>query len=114
VPLETGCLIGYSNVMKTRADLTTFIGTLRENLPFLRERYQVESLGVFGSFVRSDERAESDLDLLVSFRKPPSLLQFIDLENYLSDLLGIRVDLVMKDALKRRIGKRILREVMPL
>jgi uncharacterized protein len=100
--------------MKTRADLTTFIRILRQKLPHLRERYQVESLGVFGSFVRNDQRAGSDLDLLVSFRNPPSLLQFIELENYLSDLLGIRVDLVMKDNLKRRIGKRILQEVMPL
>jgi hypothetical protein len=99
--------------MKARAELTTFIGTLRENLPFLRERYLVESLGIFGSFVRDDQRAESDLDLLVSFRKPPSLLKFIELENYLSDL-GIRVDLVMKDTLKRRIGKRILQEVVSL
>ena len=100
--------------MKTRADLTTFIRILRRKLPFLRERYQVESLGVFGSFVRNDQRAGSDLDLLVSFRSLPSLLQFIELENYLSDLLGIKVDLVMKDTLKRRIGKRILQEVMPL
>jgi uncharacterized protein len=100
--------------MKTRADLTTFIRILRQKLPLLKERYQVESLGVFGSFVRNDQRAGSDLDLLVSFRNPPSLLQFIELENYLSDLLGIRVDLVMKDNLKRRIGKRILQEVMPL
>jgi uncharacterized protein len=100
--------------MKTRADLTTFIRILRQKLPLLKERYQVESLGVFGSFVRNDQRLGSDLDLLVSFRNPPSLLQFIELENYLSDLLGIRVDLVMKDNLKRRIGKRILQEVMPV
>lgn len=100
--------------MKTRADLTTFVGILRETLPFLRERYKVDSIGIFGSFVRNEQREESDLDLLVSFRKPPSLLQFIELENYLSDLLGVRVDLVMKDTLKRRVGERILREVMPL
>lgn len=112
--MECACFFGYSDDMKTRADLTTFTRALRENLPFLRERYQVESLGVFGSYVRKDQRTESDLDLLVSFRKPPSLLQFIELENHLSDLLGIRVDLVMKDTLKRRIGKRILREVIAL
>ena len=98
--------------MKTKADLTTFVGILRETLPFLRERYKVDSIGIFGSFVRNEQREESDLDLLVSFRKAPSLLQFIELENYLSDLLGVRVDLVMKDTLKRRVGKRILREVM--
>jgi hypothetical protein len=100
--------------MKTRADLTVFLGILRQNLPFLGERYQVESLGVFGSYVRNVQRVDSDLDLLVTFRRPPSLLQFIELENYLSDLLGVKVDLVMKDTLKHRIGKRILREVMPL
>ena len=91
--LEFTFLFGYSDDMKTRANLTTFTSILRACLPFLRGRYQVESLGVFGSFVRDDQRAKSDLDLLVSFRRPPSLLQFIELENYLSDLLGIRVEL---------------------
>lgn len=100
--------------MKTRADLNTFVRIIRQSLPFLTERYQLESLGVFGSYVHNAQREDSDLDLLVTFRKTPSLLQLVDLENYLSDLLGVKVDLVMKENLKLRIGKRILKEVMPL
>lgn len=113
-PLESTQLFGYSEHMKPGADLNTFVRIIRQNLPFLTERYQVESLGVFGSYVRNVQREDSDLDLLVTFRRTPSLLQLVDLENYLSDLLGVKVDLVMKENLKRRIGKRILKEVMPL
>ncbi|MDQ7781682.1 MAG: nucleotidyltransferase family protein [Desulfomonilaceae bacterium] len=100
--------------MKSGEEIKTLIGALRQMLPVLEEKYQVESLGVFGSYVHGSQRKGSDLDLLVTFRAPPSLLKFIELENYLSDFLGVKVDLVMKDALKPRIGNRVLREVMPL
>jgi uncharacterized protein len=94
--------------------VSQFITILRREMPFLSERYDVESLGVFGSYVRGAQREGSDLDLLITFRKPPSLIEFVELENYLSDLLGVKVDLVMKNALKPRIGTRVLREVVPL
>jgi len=100
--------------MPERTDLVQLVKILDEQLPLLVERYQVESLGIFGSYVRQQQRPGSDLDLLVTFRVPPSLLKFIELENYLSDVLGIKVDLVMKDALKRRIRERILNEVVPI
>ncbi len=87
--------------------------TLREHMPELRERYKVASLGVFGSYARGEPRGRSDLDLLVEFNDPKlSLLKLIEMENYLSDLLGIKVDLVEKSGLKPRIGQRILREVV--
>jgi hypothetical protein len=94
--------------------LSQLIETLRRQLPLLIERYQVESLGVFGSYIRSEQSAGSDLDILVSFREPPGLLNFIEMENYLSDVLGIKIDLVMKDSLKPHIGERILREVVTI
>lgn len=62
--------------------------------------------------VRGEQTAASDLDLLVSFREPVSLLEFVHLENHLSGMLGVKVDLVMKSALKPRIGKHILEEVV--
>ncbi len=74
----------------------------------------METLEVFGSYVRDEQKKDSDLDVLVTFRKSPSLLTFIAIENYLSDLLGIKVDLVMKDSLKPAIGKNILREAIPV
>ena len=80
----------------------------------LTERYSVETLEVFGSYVRSEQRQDSDLDILVTFREVPSLLTFIALENDLSDLLSVKVDLVMKDSLKPKIGGQILREAIPV
>ena len=100
--------------MQGQTDLTKLRAMLHQQLPRLAKRYQVKSLGVFGSYVRYEQRTDSDLDLLVTFYEPPSLLKFIELENYLTDLLGIKVDLVMKSALKPRIGKRILSEAVPL
>lgn len=95
-------------------DAEFFMKILRQHLPELREKYSVNYLGVFGSYIRGEQTEDSDLDILVQFDKKPGLLKYIELENYLSDLLGIKVDLVMKSALKPNIGKRILSEVEAL
>ncbi len=80
----------------------------------LQERYKVSELGIFGSYVRQEQTENSDVDLLVEFSETPSLLKFVNLENYLSDSLGVKVDLVHKKGLKPRIGERILAEVIYL
>jgi len=94
------------------SELAHILSKLKELLPVLSDRYKVQELGVFGSYVRQEQCDDSDLDILVTFLEAPSLLKFIELENYLSDVLGIKVDLVMEDALKPVIGKHILKEVM--
>ena len=91
------------------------LATLRAHMPELRANYQVRNLWAFGSYVRGEVKRRSDLDLLVEFDDhPPTLLGFINLENYLSDLLGVKVDLVEKSVLKPAIGRRILEEVVPV
>ncbi|MBW4486177.1 MAG: nucleotidyltransferase family protein [Trichocoleus desertorum ATA4-8-CV12] len=80
----------------------------------LQERYKVSELGIFGSYVRQEQTETSDVDVLVEFSEIPSLLKFINLENYLSDNLGVKVDLVHKSGLKPRLGERILAEVVYL
>ena len=85
---------------------------LHQQIPMLAERYDVERLEVFGSYVRDEQKKDSDIDLLITFKRAPSLLTFIAIENYLSDLLGVKVDLVMKDSLKPKIGEHILREAI--
>lgn len=92
-------------------DVEYFIKILRLHLPELREKYNISYLGVFGSYIRGEQTENSDFDLLVQFKKKPGLLKYIELENHLSDLLGVKVDLVMKSALKPNIGKHILNEV---
>ena len=87
---------------------------LREQMPTLKQGYQVRSLGIFGSYVRRENTAKSDLDLLVEFERAPTMFGFLRLEEHLSQLLKVKVDLVMKSALKPEIGKYILAEVMPV
>jgi predicted nucleotidyltransferase len=105
------CII---STMARNRRIDEILDALRQVKPDLESRYQVEQLGVFGSVVKGRGRTDSDLDILVTFRKPPSLLQFVKLENELSDRLGVKVDLVMREALKPRIGERILQEIVPV
>ncbi|MGA1864921.1 MAG: nucleotidyltransferase family protein [bacterium] len=100
--------------MKNNKDISVIKEKLQQQLPFLSERFKVKSLGIFGSYIHQKQTKSSDLDLLIDFNEVPSLLKFIELENYLTDLLGIKVDLVMRKALKPRIGKRILKNVQNL
>ena len=94
--------------MKTSADIEKI---LKSNIHSLKRDYHLNSLGIFGSFIRDEQNQKSDVDLLVDFEKPIGLIKFIKLENDLSKILGVKVDLVMKKALKPAIGKRILEEI---
>ena len=87
---------------------------LRSRLPELRERYGVSYLGIFGSYVRGEQKKTSDVDVLVEFDRPGTLLDFIHLQNDLMDLLGVKVDLVEKNGLKPAIKPYVLAEVVPV
>jgi len=97
------------NPMKSKEEIRTSLAGLKDTL---RREYGVTEIGLFGSCVRGEQGPESDVDILVDFEKPLGLFEFVDLKYYLSDALGIRVDLVMKKALRPAIGERILREVI--
>ena len=93
-------------------NVETIKRTLFEHKADLREKFKVKNIGVFGSYVRGEQKGSSDVDVLVEFNDPIGLFEFMKLENYLSDLLGVKVDLVSKKALKPHIGERILEEVI--
>jgi len=99
---------------KTSRNLEAFLSEIRSLFPTLKRQYHVSTLEVFGSFVRGEEKRDSDLDLLVTFDETPTLYRFVALENQLSDTLGVKVDLVMKDSLKPSNGKFILDEAQPI
>lgn len=90
------------------------IRIIRKHLPRLQEKYKVKGLEVFGSYRRDEQKEESDVDILVEFSRTIDLFAFMELEEELSSVLGIKVDLVMKNALKPRIKERILREAVPV
>ncbi len=95
--------------MKELKAITQLLSTHKQEL---QSRFKVKSIGVFGSYVRGEQKRGSDLDILVEFTEPVGLFEFMALEFYLSDLLGVKVDLVSKKALKPHIGERILEEVI--
>jgi len=79
---------------------------------FLKEKFKVKSISVFGSYLRGEQNEESDIDILVEFYETIDLFKFVELEYFLSDILERKVDLVMKDALKPRIKDKILEEAI--
>ena len=100
--------------MKNKTTLTEIIDILKKHAKELKKRYGIKKMGVFGSYLRGEAKEGSDVDILVEFEQDVGigLLKFVEIENHLSDLLGVKVDLVEKSALKPRIGKHILKEVI--
>ncbi len=95
--------------MKTLQEIESI---LRDQKPILRQRFKVKEIGIFGSFARGEQKDTSDLDLLIDFEEPIGLIRYVGLQNYLSDEVGERVDLVTKSGLKPRISGHILKEVI--
>lgn len=93
-------------------DVESIKRTLSKHKAELNKRFKVKTIGVFGSYVRGEQKRQSDVDVLVEFEAPVGLFEFIDLEMYLTSLLSVKVDLVSKKALKPHIGQRILEEVI--
>jgi predicted nucleotidyltransferase len=87
---------------------------LEELKPILEEKFQVETIGVFGSYSRGEQTKKSDVDVLVEFTKDAhiGLFKYVDLEIFLSEQLGVKVDLVAKGGLKPSLKDRILSEVV--
>jgi hypothetical protein len=85
---------------------------LIQHKPNIQKKFKVNELGIFGSYVRGEQNEESDVDILIDYEEAPSLLQLIDLENYLSENIGMKVDVVTKNGLKPKIKQRILADVI--
>lgn len=97
-------------------DLNGIIEKLKEIKPVLESEYEVEEVGVFGSYVRGEQKETSDVDILVSLRQGHSigLIEFCGLKELLSEILGIPVDLITKKGIKPALKKYILGEVVYL
>ena len=78
----------------------------------LKNQYNVKEIGIFGSYVNGNYNKESDVDILVEFSKPVGLIKFIKLEEYLKDLIGIKVDLVLRDGIKPALRSNILKQAV--
>lgn len=84
---------------------------LKKNKPYLMKKFKVEKVGIFGSYARGEESKDSDVDILVKFSDSIGW-EFIDLKDYLEEILGLKVDLVTIKALKPQLRDNILKEVV--
>ncbi|MCX6772633.1 MAG: nucleotidyltransferase family protein [Candidatus Micrarchaeota archaeon] len=88
------------------------IRELEKCKPHLRKKFNIRSVGIFGSYARGEQRKNSDLDVLAEFDSTPSILTLIGAEQYLGKQLGMKVDLVNKQGLKPRFKKTIVSEAV--
>ncbi|KYC43011.1 DNA polymerase beta [Scytonema hofmannii PCC 7110] len=95
--------------MKTLAEIEQI---LRQSKPILRENYQITQLGIFGSYVRGEQTENSDVDVLIDYEYAPTLFKLVEVRDYLSNLIGMKVDIVTKNGLKPRIREHVLSEVV--
>jgi uncharacterized protein len=87
---------------------------LNDLMPILKRKYHVDSLELFGSYVRSEQTQKSDLDLLITFSEPYDLWGLIDVKEFLTKRLHMKVDLVPKDSIKPLLKEQILQEATPI
>jgi uncharacterized protein len=93
----------------SRQDILVSLKNLKREVA---KEYSVKKIGLFGSVARDEQTLRSDIDLLVEFSKPVGFVNFMRLENFLSERLGEKVDLVTPDSLKPVIRQDILSEVI--
>ncbi len=94
------------------------MGTLKEQLftvvqdhkDVIYNKFNVQSLSMFGSVVRGSSKPDSDVDILVSYKKTPGFFDFLNLKEYLESILERQVDLVTEKALKKQLRKQITQE----
>lgn len=84
---------------------------LKENFETLNKNYKVKFIGIFGSYIRGEQKKESDVDIIVEFEEPISLLKLVSLENYISDSIGVNVDLIPMEDIRSELKENILKEV---
>ena len=91
-------------------DLENVIQSLREDLPELKERFSVSKIGVFGSYVKGNQRDDSDIDIYIEFDRVPGL-EFMDLTEQLERIVRKKVDLLTPSGLKSIRNARIKQDI---
>ncbi|MCF7845575.1 MAG: nucleotidyltransferase family protein [Candidatus Pacebacteria bacterium] len=88
------------------------IELIRKNKDSLKNTYNIEKIGIFGSFAKDNQNDSSDIDILVEFSEPIGYFKFIELEQFLEKVLGKKVDLATKNSLKLSIKKEVLKDTI--
>lgn len=98
--------------MTTTMNAEDIVSKLRQLKPIIAARYKAREVGLFGSFVRGEQSADSDIDILAEFEDEADLLDLIGLTLYLEETLQHKVDIVPKGALRKELQELVLSEVV--
>jgi len=97
--------------MKTLKEIKEILSTHKREL---EDKYKIKEIKIFGSYVRNEQKKRSDVDILVDFYEVPDLFKFIEIEEYLANILGVQVDLVRKPVLRAELRDKILSEAVEI
>lgn len=95
--------------MKNLQEIKAILGQVKS---LVQEKYQISELGIFGDYVKGEVKENSQVNILIDYTEPLSLLDLVDMEYYLSDLLKVKADVISKNGLKGKRRERILSEVI--
>jgi predicted nucleotidyltransferase len=95
-------------------DLNEIKGIIKQHRNIIADKYGIAVVGIFGSYVRGEQEKRSDIDLLADILRPISLLEMVGAEIYLSEVLGIKVDLVPKRSVREELRDNILEEAVSI
>ncbi|WP_456324359.1 nucleotidyltransferase family protein [Desulfonauticus submarinus] len=86
---------------------------LKKHKNEIKNKFGVKEFGIFGSYVRNEQKGDSDIDILVEFKEGYKTFDnYMNLKFYLEELFGLKIDLVSKTALKPRLKPHIMKEVV--
>ena len=95
--------------MKTLEEIKNIIAKYKKTL---EQVYMVKEIGIFGSYVRNEQHSKSDVDILVEFEEPVSLLKLVSLENFLKEILKINLEVIPKKDLRKELKENIIKETI--
>ncbi len=92
--------------------LEKILRTIKDLQEEIKKEYKAKIIGLFGSYVRGEQKERSDVDILVRFFEGATLFDFVGLAEFLEEKLDVKVDVVSERALRPELKEQILKEVI--
>jgi len=100
--------------MRKQIKIENLIKKIKEHRKELEKEFGIIEIKIFGSYVKNQQTSKSDLDIIVEFKETPGFIKFMKIEEYLSNLLGVKVDLLTKEGISPYIRKYVEKEIISL
>ncbi len=105
-------MIKKKEMVGMNKELERIITILRSLEEEIRKEYKAKIMGVFGSYVRGEQKESSDVDILANFHEGATLFDLVGLADFLEEKLDVKVDIVSERAVREELKEQILKEVV--